>query len=263
MTQKILEEFESKVTIDDVCSAVRIGLGGLDVQLYWGQLLFRVVRPGKPDYNPYHKDTYLDYCHDLVNIFVPVAGCTKETSLRIVPSSHLWPEDRIKRTPKGGDFNGKKFNVPCIVSYKGNQLPVIPNPDREKGEFLIFTPYAIHGKSSNESAQTRVSIEARFRRRSPQLSVLPKLPALLPIGTRVARQTDDLPRVTSGDWSDLTERLGRRSSALGSTLYLRADVAKELLLCIAVAMAYVVGLLAKCPEGVPHPLRRNSDRFKR
>lgn len=122
----------------------------------------RINRPSSLDINPPHRDGYLSYWEDVVNVWIPIEGCTPETSLPVLPGSHLLPEDEILRTEsKGAKINGNTYYVPCILKTKAGDLRMIrPNPN--KGEALLFSPFLIHGAAVNRSDSTRVSIELRF-----------------------------------------------------------------------------------------------------
>ncbi|MEL6811475.1 MAG: phytanoyl-CoA dioxygenase family protein [Bacteroidota bacterium] len=124
----------------------------------------RINRPSSLDINPPHKDGYLSYWEDIVNVWIPVAGCNEQTSLPVEPGSHLLPEDEIYRTEsKGAKINGNIYYVPCILKKKSGNLKMIrPNPS--EGQALLFSPFLIHGAAVNRSNSTRVSIELRFPR---------------------------------------------------------------------------------------------------
>ncbi len=124
----------------------------------------RINRPSSLDINPPHKDGYLSYWEDIINVWIPIAGCNEHTSLPVAPGSHLIAEDEIYRTEsKGATINGNTYYVPCILKTKSGNLDMIrPNP--KEGEALIFSPFLIHGAAVNRSDQTRVSIELRFPR---------------------------------------------------------------------------------------------------
>ncbi len=124
----------------------------------------RINRPSSLDINPPHKDGYLSYWEDIVNVWIPVAGCNEHTSLPVAPGSHLLPEDEIYRTEsKGAKINGNTYYVPCILKTKQGNLKMIrPNP--KEGEALLFSPFLVHGAAVNLSDHARVSIELRFPR---------------------------------------------------------------------------------------------------
>lgn len=131
-------------------------------ELRKSHIQIRISRPSTLDINPPHRDGYLSYWEDIVNVWVPIAGCNERTSLPVAPGSHLVPEDEILRTEsKGASINGNTYFVPCILKTKAGDLHMIrPNP--KEGEALLFSPFLIHGSAVNRSDVTRVSIELRF-----------------------------------------------------------------------------------------------------
>jgi ectoine hydroxylase-related dioxygenase (phytanoyl-CoA dioxygenase family) len=124
----------------------------------------RVVRPGKTDNNPPHRDVWLDRLRNAVNVYVPLAGSTERTSLPLVPGSHRWRESDIERTLAGALVAGVPYTVPAVT---GARRPLrLVRPPVRANEVMVFTPYAIHGGAVNRTADTtRVSLEIRFWRR--------------------------------------------------------------------------------------------------
>ena len=56
---------------------------------------------------------------------------------------------------------GKKYSVDAVVASKRPLSMICPNPGID--EMLLFSPYIIHGCSSNGNTdQTRMSLEIRF-----------------------------------------------------------------------------------------------------
>lgn len=124
----------------------------------------RVVRPGSDDNNPPHRDVWLDRLRNAVNIYVPLVGSDARSSLPVVPGSHLWSESEIVRTAAGATVNGSAYTVPAVVGAKRPLNFVRPDPAAD--EFLVFSPYLIHGGAKNLTGNvTRVSLEMRFWRR--------------------------------------------------------------------------------------------------
>jgi hypothetical protein len=122
---------------------------------------FRVIRPGKTDNNPLHRDVWLEDYDNCINLYIPIAGSNELTSLMIIPGSHLWAESKIERTAAGALINGIKFNVPAVTAIKDDFTVVRPSP--AANEVLVFSPYLIHGGAINLSLdQTRISIEIRL-----------------------------------------------------------------------------------------------------
>lgn len=123
----------------------------------------RISRPDSLDINPPHRDSYLDYYKDILNIWIPISGCNENSSLPIVPGSHLIPENKITRTEaRSAYINGNLYAVPCMLETTEGPFKMIrPNP--QPGEALIFTPYLVHGVGINLNKDiTRVSLELRF-----------------------------------------------------------------------------------------------------
>jgi hypothetical protein len=130
---------------------------------YDGQRIFhfRVIRPQQWDNNPLHRDIWLPDYDDCINLYIPVAGSNERSSLILVPGSHLWPESRIQRTISGAEINGVKYNVPAVTAIDGSYSIERPNP--LENQFLIFSPYLIHGGAVNLNRhESRISIEIRL-----------------------------------------------------------------------------------------------------
>jgi len=127
--------------------------------------LLRKVRPGGTyDFNPPHRDVYLDRIRNAVNIYAPLSGSNERSSLPLIPGSHFWKESDIERTELHSRVNGVQFTVPCVVgSPRGFQM-TRPNP--RLNEVLVFSPYMVHGCAANLNDDlTRISLEMRFWRR--------------------------------------------------------------------------------------------------
>ena len=123
----------------------------------------RIVRPDRNDNNPPHRDVWLDHLRHKVNIYAPIFGSTRNSSLPVLPGSHLWPEAEIERTSRGATVNGLAFSVPCVVGSPHGVT--MTRPPVEADEFMVFTPYTVHGGGVNMNRdRTRVSLEMRFER---------------------------------------------------------------------------------------------------
>ena len=123
----------------------------------------RIVRPMcHTDCNPPHKDAWIERLRNGINIYAPLCGSTKESSLPLVPDSHHLNENVILRTIGKYKFNGVSYTVPVALSINNNDISLIrPNP--KIGQALIFSPYLIHGGAYNfEKNKTRFSLECRF-----------------------------------------------------------------------------------------------------
>jgi len=121
----------------------------------------RIVRPGRPDNNPLHRDVWLAELRDGLNIYLPVAGSTARSSLTLVPGSHHWPENAVVRTEGGAVYHGVPYTVPGVLRPVRPLDLIRPNPGPD--EVLVFSPYLLHGAAANLNEDaTRVSLEMRF-----------------------------------------------------------------------------------------------------
>ena len=121
----------------------------------------RIVRPGRSDNNPLHRDVWLPDYDNCVNIYVPVAGSTADSSLTLIPGSHWWPENQTERTQQGAVYNGITYTVPGVKGAPEPLELIRPNPGPK--EVLLFSPYLLHGGAVNLNADaTRISLEMRF-----------------------------------------------------------------------------------------------------
>jgi ectoine hydroxylase-related dioxygenase (phytanoyl-CoA dioxygenase family) len=139
---------------------------GESVKIFNNDIWFRVCRPSiynNSDYNPCHRDVYLDFYRNTVNIYLPVVGSNEKSSLCIQPGSHKWNESETMGTNGGAFFKtqNKKYSVDAIVASKQPVIMVRPNPSET--QFMLFSPYLIHGCSNNDNIHiTRISLEMRF-----------------------------------------------------------------------------------------------------
>ncbi|WP_347157982.1 phytanoyl-CoA dioxygenase family protein [Pontibacter chitinilyticus] len=146
--------------------AAEVGLPLTTLNPNTGENIFhlRVIRPNRPDHNPLHRDAWLEELKGSINLYVPVAGSTDQSSLFVVPGSHYWPESDVERTLAGAVMNGAKYNVPGLTNTRKPLKLVRPNPGAN--QVLIFSPYLIHGGATNLNPDaTRISLEIRLWRK--------------------------------------------------------------------------------------------------
>jgi ectoine hydroxylase-related dioxygenase (phytanoyl-CoA dioxygenase family) len=136
------------------------------VKIFNDDIWVRICRPSSvtdTDYNPCHRDIYLDFYRNIANIYVPIVGSNELSSLAMQSGSHYWNERDIVVT-KGGAFfpkTGKKYSVDAVLKSRQPLNMTRPNPRED--EFILFSPYLIHGCSSNGNVDmTRMSAEIRF-----------------------------------------------------------------------------------------------------
>ena len=124
---------------------------------------FRIVRPGKSDHNPYHRDAWLPYWRDTVNVWIPICGFENGNTISLIPGTHILDDSEILKTKRGAIIGEKTYHVPEAVAIKRPFEKLTPS--LQEGEGLIFSPYLIHGNGRNNLPDTtRVSIELRFCR---------------------------------------------------------------------------------------------------
>ncbi|MBL7800019.1 MAG: phytanoyl-CoA dioxygenase family protein [Chitinophagales bacterium] len=124
---------------------------------------FRILRPLKNDHNPFHRDAWIPYWRDTVNIWLPLCGFENANTLQMIPGSHNWADSQILKTKAGVEIDGKTYHVPAAIGTVNDFT--IDTPDLIKGEGLVFSPFLIHGNGVNRKPNTtRVSLEFRFCR---------------------------------------------------------------------------------------------------
>jgi ectoine hydroxylase-related dioxygenase (phytanoyl-CoA dioxygenase family) len=139
---------------------------GRKVKIFNDDIWIRICRPStvtETDYNPCHRDIYLDFYRNIVNIYVPIVGSNEKSSLMMQSGSHLWNERDVIVTKSGAYFKNsdKKYSVDAILQSRARLNMTRPNPKED--EFILFSPYLIHGCSSNDNEDTtRMSVEIRF-----------------------------------------------------------------------------------------------------
>lgn len=139
---------------------------GRRVKIFNDDIWVRICRPSsitETDYNPCHRDIYLDFYRNIVNVYIPIVGSNEKSSLAMQSGSHYWNEQDLVVTKGGAYFqnSGKKYSVDAILRSKQPLHMIRPNPSID--EFILFSPYLIHGCSSNDNTDTtRMSVEIRF-----------------------------------------------------------------------------------------------------
>jgi hypothetical protein len=141
---------------------------GEPIKIFNDDIWFRICRPtslNDNDFNPCHRDVYLDFYRNILNIYLPIVGSNSNSSLKIQPGSHKWSESDVMVTKGGAYFplTNKKYSVDAIVASKKPINMIRPNPS--ESQMMIFTPYLIHGCADNTiDYTTRISLEIRFIR---------------------------------------------------------------------------------------------------
>lgn len=130
---------------------------GISLKNFW----IRIVRPNTNDNNPPHKDVHVKRLNRNINIYLPLAGSDMNSSLPVIPASHLESDSEYIISGSPCYVNGRRFTVPAIVHRRRGLDMITPNP--QQGEVMLFTPHLIHGGGVNYNQNTtRVSLEMRF-----------------------------------------------------------------------------------------------------
>ena len=170
--QKVISETRSlsylslEIDVDNVCEKVSAALGksvtSHNDDSRGNVLILRISRPNALDINPPHRDGYQDVWKRTINLWVPISGCEKKSSLPVIPGSHLWPESDLVRTKASSAYIGaNRYQVPAILASSAGLHFVRPNPSY--GCALMFTPYLVHGSAFNQLEDTtRISLELRL-----------------------------------------------------------------------------------------------------
>lgn len=123
----------------------------------------RTVRPGQFDFNPPHKDAYLSFYRDVLNVWIPINYLGAKAIMPVCPGSHLWAEKDITRTAaKAAQIGRFSYRVPAVVAYKKKPLEMI-RPNLKEEDCLAFTPYLVHGFGINQTPYTRFALELRLQ----------------------------------------------------------------------------------------------------
>lgn len=163
--------FKKNLITERISSICKIPLTNKDNFYHLSLFHIRIVRPRSKDNNPFHRDVWLDNLKNAINIYVPVTGSNRNSSLCIVSGSHHWKESEVERTIHGAKVNGMIYSVPAVTGAKRKLKIIRPNP--KENEVLVFSPYLIHGGAVNLNKDTtRVSIEMRFWRNTKKINRL-------------------------------------------------------------------------------------------
>jgi ectoine hydroxylase-related dioxygenase (phytanoyl-CoA dioxygenase family) len=154
-------DFNFEIIQKRISKLLKLPLSKNNHLLNTSYVIVRINRPESNDYNPPHRDAYLDLWENSINVWIPISGVGQSSTLPIAPRSHLISEDLVQRTVGESIVNGRRYHVPAITSWGGeNQLI---RPTVNYGEALIFTPYLIHGVAKNmQKNATRIALELRL-----------------------------------------------------------------------------------------------------
>ena len=127
--------------------------------------IVRINRPLSDDWNPPHRDSdgplSRGECSPFLNVWIPIAGVTPQSSLPLVPGSHRLTESQIVGADSHFTVNKKPYRVRPLASW-GDSSELM-RPEVAYGSCLIFSPFLIHGLAVNKQPDTtRVSLELRL-----------------------------------------------------------------------------------------------------
>ena len=154
---------DAELIADRLSDKLGLALDPLVKALDRDHVQLRINRPNSLDINPPHRDAYLNCWQNVLNLWMPICGCDENSSLPVMPGSHLIAEKDIFRTDVGGaKINGLAYRVPAIAGTRQGLHMIRPNP--ASGELIAFTPFLIHGAAANLNVDTtRVALEFRLQ----------------------------------------------------------------------------------------------------
>lgn len=166
-TQLSYNYFPIEITkvVDRISEILNIPLTVTNPFNQYERFHLRTVRPGHQDFNPLHRDSWLDRLKNGINLYVPICGSNEKSSLCVIPKSHYWKESEVERTSGGALVNGVKYSVPALTNTTHPLDIVRPNPGYN--QVLVFSPYLLHGGAANfNENETRISLEMRLWRKN-------------------------------------------------------------------------------------------------
>ena len=167
---RALKENDFNCDLDKIAKLIS-KIVGVDLSFYNSELKrshiqLRINRPLSSDFNPPHKDSYIDCYKDVVNVWIPICGCDSFSSLPLMPGSHNLNESELYMSEAGkAKIDNVSYNVPCILKIKDKVFKLIrPNPSI--CDAIIFSPYLVHGAAFNNNIDsTRIALELRLSRK--------------------------------------------------------------------------------------------------
>ena len=147
--------------------AVHGVLGG-DI-LYQREPYLRIARPGVvEDQIGIHRDTHYGASpHEWV-LWFPLTDAVGGAELRILPGSHLQPDDAypwtatpISGVEKGSDKQWLGFRYSLKKMSDEVENATVPVPCK-LGQAILFNSACVHGQKVNNASWTRFSVDVRF-----------------------------------------------------------------------------------------------------
>lgn len=137
--------------------------------IYW-----RCVRPGKPDAGRPHRDASFwdlefkegynpkisfpfNYLKNCMKIWIPLYGCTPETTLRIIPGSHAMEIPTIIEQTE----YGRRPSI-CPHWLNENKCLFTTPIELSQGSCILFDMNLVHVGPCHNNSNTRISAEFNF-----------------------------------------------------------------------------------------------------
>jgi len=140
-----------------------------DKAIYW-----RCVRPGKPDAGNPHRDAtfwelefregydpkipfQFDILKDCIKVWIPLAGCTPQTTLQIIPYSHKTEVPTIVIQTE----YGRRPSI-CPQWLIGQEQKFISPKELSQGSAILFDLNLVHRGPQHTNETLRISAELNF-----------------------------------------------------------------------------------------------------
>lgn len=165
-TKRLHRMWEWREILDENFDSLAVVVG--DDLLYQGEPYLRIARPGRPDDNiGIHRDTHYGASAAEWVLWVPLTEATSGAEMRILPRSHLEPEEAFpwRQAPaaceRGSERHWLGFRyAPKRMSpeVEAQALPVACHV----GEAILFNSACVHGQVVNAAPWTRISMDIRL-----------------------------------------------------------------------------------------------------
>ncbi len=159
-----IPEFRQFITESGVARIAAEAMRSKKAQFFHDHVL--VKEPGTAKESPWHQDIPY-YCVEgaqTVSFWLPLDPISKETSVRIIKGSHLWPKlVKPVRWLNDEDFYGSLDDYLDVPDVEGE-------PDRyevmswtmEPGDAVLFSFRTVHGAAGNLTTKRRRAFSARW-----------------------------------------------------------------------------------------------------
>lgn len=158
---------EWKQILEDNASSLKAVVG--EQLLYQREPYLRIARPRKPeDQVGIHRDTHYGSSDKEWVLWIALTNATEGAELRILPGSHLQPEEAYPWTqepnpdcPAGSEKHWLGFRYAPKRMSPEVEAMTVPVSCRV-GEAILFNCAAVHGQILNTARWTRISLDIRL-----------------------------------------------------------------------------------------------------